>query len=220
MAPEQIAGELERQFGTRVNPADIAAANRGWWNLGSSGGTAARWTPEERELFAGLYREGVPYAGIADRIREFSGRELAPNSINTRARNFGLAARSNVQDLWPREANLALAQMAARGMLARDIAGEISNQFGRAYTGEQIAQQMQRLRIGSRSTGGGTPESWQPDALELLKSGAASGMSPAELADAIQRETGQVVTRNAVIGKLDRLRDERARSGPRSRRRW
>ena len=48
--------------------------------------------------------------------------------------------------------------------------------------------------------------------MAILQSDRVNGMSAAQIANLIEQETGQVTTKNAVIGKLNRLRQDRQRA--------
>ena len=117
-------------------------------------------------------------------------------------------------DLWSREVNLKLAQMYRRGEWPADISAQLSAKFGKRFTEDQVAGQLEALGlVGSRRK---LPSSavgeWQPDAVAILQSDRIHGMSAAQIAKLIEEETGQVTTKNAVIGKLNRLRHERQRA--------
>jgi hypothetical protein len=80
------------------------------------------------------------------------------------------------------------------------------------YTPRLVGDQIERLRLNpSRQSQATTRESWQPDAVALLTSPQAQGMTAQQLTELIYRETGQVTSKGAVVGKLDRLRAEKAR---------
>jgi D-3-phosphoglycerate dehydrogenase / 2-oxoglutarate reductase len=64
----------------------------------------------------------------------------------------------------------------------------------------------------SRKLPGSAVGEWQPDAMAILQSDRIKGMSAAQVAKLIEEATGQVTTKNAVIGKLNRLRQERQRA--------
>jgi hypothetical protein len=116
-------------------------------------------------------------------------------------------------ELRPREANLALAQAHACGGSAVTIAQQLNRQRGSsAYTPRLVGDQIDRLRLNpTRQSQSTVKESWQPDALALLTSPQAQGMTAQQLADLIYRETGQVTTKGAVTGKLNRLHAEKMR---------
>jgi hypothetical protein len=112
-------------------------------------------------------------------------------------------------DLWPREANFGLAQMYKRGEQPADIAAKLGNR----YTEDQVVSQLEALGLvgSNRKLPSSAVGEWQPDAVKILQSDRINGMSAADVAKLIEEETGQVTTKNAVIGKLDRLRKSRAR---------
>jgi hypothetical protein len=115
--------------------------------------------------------------------------------------------------LWSRDANLALAQMHGRGEWPTDIAAKMSDQFGKRYTEDQVASQLENLGlVRERKLPASAVGEWQPDAMAILQSDRVSGMSAAQVAKLIEEETGQVTTKNAVIGKLNRLRQETQRT--------
>jgi hypothetical protein len=107
---------------------------------------------------------------------------------------------------------VALAQAHARGGSAVTIAQQLNRQPGSsAYTPRQVGDQIERLRLNpTRQSQATVQESWQPDALALLTRPGAQGMTTQQLADLIYRETGQVTSKGAVIGKLNRLGAEKA----------
>lgn len=117
-------------------------------------------------------------------------------------------------ELWSRKANLALAQMHRRGEWPSDIATKMSDQFGKRYTEDQVASQLEALGLvgGNRKLPVSVVGEWQPDAVAILQGDRVKGMSAAQIAKLIEMETGQVTTKNAVIGKMHRLRQERARA--------
>jgi hypothetical protein len=57
VGPGETVAHLEQQFGTPVNPADVASG-QGRWNVGTSMVGGLRWTPDEKALFANLYALG------------------------------------------------------------------------------------------------------------------------------------------------------------------
>jgi hypothetical protein len=115
--------------------------------------------------------------------------------------------------LWSRDANLALAQMHGRSEWPTDIAAKMSDQFGKRYTEDQVASQLENLGlVRGRKLPASAVGEWQPDAMAILQSDRVSGMSAAQVAKLIEEETGQVTTKNAVIGKLNRLRQETQRT--------
>jgi hypothetical protein len=83
----------------------------------------------------------------------------------------------------------------------RSSAGFLADAFHRADETVALGRKVDRPQNK------GVP-SWQPDAIELLEKHGGS-MNAAELADLIYRS--QVATRNSVIGRLDRMRDMKAR---------
>jgi hypothetical protein len=91
---------------------------------------------------------------------------------------------------------------------------QLSDKFGKGYTEDQVASQLETLGLvgSSRKLPGSATGEWQPDAVAILQSDRISGMSAAHVAKLIREETGQVTTKNAVIGKLNRLRQERQRA--------
>jgi hypothetical protein len=210
IGPNEIAAQLQHQFGTPVNPADVASG-QGWWSVGASPAGGLRWTPEEKALLASLYQQGKSYADIAQGLKDSTGRDITNSTVSVRRRDFGIPARSSMQTMWPREANLMLAQLAEKGATTADMASQLSRAFGQGYTPRQIGQQIDRLRLGARDAPNAPGASWQPDAVALLTSPQAQGMTAQQLADLIYRETGQVTSKGAVLGKLDRLRAEKAR---------
>jgi hypothetical protein len=117
-------------------------------------------------------------------------------------------------DLWSREANLELAKLHKQSDWPADIAPKLSDRFGRTYSEDKVASQLEKLGLveSSRKLPRTSEGEWQPDALQLLQSERARGLSAAQLAHLIEQETGQVTTKGAVIGKLDRLRSEKARA--------
>jgi hypothetical protein len=110
------------------------------------------------------------------------------------ASRIGTMPRVSLAELWPREANLALAQAHARGGSAVTIAQQLNRQRGSsAYTPRLVGDQVERLRLNpTRQSQATTRESWQPDAVALLTSPQAQGMTTQQLAELIYRETGQV----------------------------
>jgi hypothetical protein len=117
-------------------------------------------------------------------------------------------------DLWSREVNLNLAQMYRRGEWPADISAQLSATFGKRFTEDQVAGQLEALGLvgGRRKLPSSAIGEWQPDAVAILQSDRIHGMSAAQIARLIEVETGQVTTKNAVIGKLNRLRHERQRA--------
>ena len=92
IGPNEIAAQLQRQFGTPVSAADVASG-QGWWNI------------DQRP------------------------QPIAPAPVPPTMPRVSLA------ELWPREANLALAQAHARGGSAVMIAQQLNRQRGSsAYT--------------------------------------------------------------------------------------
>ena len=116
-------------------------------------------------------------------------------------------------ELWSREANLVLAQMHKRGEWPSDIATKMSDLFGRRYTEDRIASQLESLGLvgSNRKLPSSAVGEWQPDAVAILQSDRVQGMPAAQIAKLIEEETGQITTKNSVIGKLNRLRQERQR---------
>jgi hypothetical protein len=117
-------------------------------------------------------------------------------------------------ELWSREANLVLAQMHRRGEWPSEIAIKMSDRFGRRYTEDHIASQLEALGLvgSNRKLPSSAVGEWQPDAVAILRSNRVKGMSAAQVARLIEEETGQITTKNSVIGKLNRLRQERQRT--------
>ncbi len=117
-------------------------------------------------------------------------------------------------DLWSRESNLELARMHKSGAWPTDIAAQLSERFGKKYSEDQVARQLESLGVvgGNRKLPPTTTGEWQPDALAILQSDRIKGMSAADVAKLIEQETGQVATKNSVIGKLNRLRQETQRT--------
>jgi hypothetical protein len=117
-------------------------------------------------------------------------------------------------ELWSRETNLVLAQMHKRGEWPSEIAIKMSDRFGRRYTEEHIALQLEALGLvgSNRKLPSSAVGEWQPDAVAILRSNRVKGMSAAQIAKLIEEETGQITTKNSVIGKLNRLRQERQRT--------
>jgi hypothetical protein len=113
-------------------------------------------------------------------------------------------------NLWSRDVNLALAQMYKRGEQPADIAARLGNR----YTEDQVVSQLEALGIvgSNRKLPSSAVGEWQPDAMAILQSDRIKGMSAAQVAKLIEEETGQVTTKNAVIGKMYRLRQERQRA--------
>jgi hypothetical protein len=116
--------------------------------------------------------------------------------------------------LWSREANLDLAQMHRRGEWPADISDKLSDKFGKRFTEDQVAGQLEALGLvgSSRKLPGSALGEWQPGAMAIRQSDRVSGMSAAQVAKLIEEETGQLTTKNAVIGKLNRLRQEKQRA--------
>jgi hypothetical protein len=228
--PDEIAKAIETNFGDqvgKVDPQDIA--NRtAWWHVATDspanqasgvGGKRIPWSQEEREILARGLKSGASYTEIAKQIADVSGRSLNPNSVNSARINFGLPGNRRNLDLnalWPREANVMLFHLYEQGMPISRMAGELGKAFGQEYSAKAVGDQIERMRIRPRGPQGGDTGgqgNWQPDALALLKDEMAAGTSSAaQIADLIQKETGQVVSRPAVLGKMTRVREEQMRA--------
>jgi hypothetical protein len=91
---------------------------------------------------------------------------------------------------------------------------EIAAKLGNRYTEDQVVSQLEALGIvgSNRKLPSSAVGEWQPDAMAILQSDRIKGMAAAQIAKMIEEETGQVTTKNAVIGKMYRLRQERQRA--------
>src|SRR5262245_34282545 len=229
--PDEIAKAIEAKFGDRVgkvDPEDIA--NRtAWWNV-ATGGPArpgrsdnpnfgVPWSQEERDILTRGFKDKLSYADIAKKIKDFSGRELTSNALNSARRDFGVPGNQRNNDLaalWPRDANVMLFHLHEQGVPIVKRGEELGKAFGQEYSGKLVGEQIERMRIRPRGPQGGDTGgqgNWQPDALAILKEEVAAGTSSARaVAERIQKETGQVVNRPAVLGKMSRLREEQMRA--------
>jgi hypothetical protein len=149
--------------------------------------------------------EDLTRNGTADEMPAWTKR---PGLDNPHPSQRGGGPGRAPSDLWPRETNLALAQMYRNGDHPADIAAKLGNR----YTEDKVNSQLENLGlVGGRKLPASAVGEWQPDAMAILQSNRIKGMSAADVAKLIEEETGQVTTKNAVIGKLDRLRKSRAR---------
>jgi hypothetical protein len=218
--PSEIANAIETRFGDqvgKVDPKDIADRTA-WWHVatdnGGSRGKGGRfdpWSKEERDILARGMKEQLSYKDIAKQITDFSGRVASPESIYSARQNFGwpgIRKNSDMGDLWPREANVMVAHLYDQKMPVGQMAKELSNAFGKDYSPKTVGDQLERLL---RKPGTLRGEQWQPEATDLLKDELASGTPAHKIAELIQKETGQVVTRAAVLGKANRLREQQMR---------
>ena len=114
------------------------------------------------------------------------------------------------------EANLTLAQLCQGGekdAAAHGLAANLSKVFGQNFRPENVARQIDLLRLDPRKMNHPDPPiAWQPDALKMLADPANASLPASQLAKKIYDETGQVVTRHSVLGKQTRIREERMRA--------
>jgi hypothetical protein len=216
---KSIAGELTQRFGTVVTPSEVANGND-WWKP-TRETTADRpqpWTKKEKVRIKQWYNEGKTAEEIVQALKDYSGREVSLHTLRTNLRRFGVPLRTETQGQWTREANLKLAQLHQGGDTGRSIFGlahNLSKALGAPYMPDRVRTQINVLRLNPRTTSrawaNAAIHQWQPDALELLKAHAGT-MTAMELAEKIYRKTGQVVTKNAVIARLGRLREEKMRA--------
>ena len=117
-------------------------------------------------------------------------------------------------DLWSREANLDLAQMHGRGEWPADISTRCPTNSASTTRKTKSASQLEALGLvgSSRKLPGSAIGEWQPDAMAILQSDRVKWDVSRTSRQLIEQETGQVTTKNSVIGKLQRLRQERQRA--------
>lgn len=209
VAPTEIVKRIKADTGATVSVDDIGKPEA-WWRLAPRPGD--RYSKVERDLAAQLYREGRSIDDIVAEIERRAGRKVSIRNFSYLLAQSGQQTNRNAKRtlLWPREANVVLARLYKEGAPPSQIVKALTRRFQQRYDAKIIDAQIRRLQL----TGSGPQyrHRWQPEAVELLRELQNGNLSAAQIADRIQKETGQVVTRNSVIGMTHRLREERMRA--------
>lgn len=106
------------------------------------------------------------------------------------------------------EARGEIERMMKAGMLYRAMAERMSDLVGAPVSPRMIENVANRFGLAKRAQQQPARGAWPPDALALLTSPDIEGLSYKQIADLLTERTGNVYTRGAVAGKLQRLRDE------------
>lgn len=200
----EIAAAINDQFGFGVDPDP----SKWWWRQAKTAGRHNIWSHELRVEAANLRKSGMPWEDVAEHMSGVMGRKMTVGAVRQQVflnkLDVGGAKGGSHKAMWALP-ELSEAVWALRdGETANAVAERLTKQTGRTYTTEMVEQKWKRIAEAQRSS---VTEGWPQDQVDELLSVIADGQSFGDAAAHMTRKFGTLRTRNAIAGKITKLRD-------------